>query len=475
MRKGKVTRRLLLVVSLGLAAVSAILGNWGTKAATAHTMQKDRPVDLDAVLPTIGEVRPQFPLKISQNQRFMLDSAGMPFLITGDTAWSLMAQLKREDVDAYLLDRKARGFNAILVNLIEHRFASNAPANAYGDAPFLAPGKFDMPNEAYFTYADWIIARASELGLLVFLAPCYSGAGGGSEGWYQEMKAAGADRMHAYGRFVGARYSRFQNVVWVINGDTNPPDLNLVKAVAEGIYETDPDALQTSHNANRTAGADLWKSEPWLKLNNVYTWDAVFPEARDQYLRKPVLPFFLLESQYENGPDISTQRLRAQAYQALLTGASGQIFGNSPIWYFDGTDEYSAPRGWKKALDSPGARSVTQLRDLFSHVQWQDLVPDVDNEFLVGGIGRGQGRSVAARSPDGLTALVYIPEDRSITLKMGPLEGKQVHAIWWDPVKGRGFEASGSPIRAGRLESFRPAAENSGGDGDWILILKGKV
>jgi len=473
-RKGKVAVRFLLALSLSLVALSTISGYRGTRAASVHAVQEDRPVDIVTVLPGIGDVIPQFPLKISQNRRYTVDSAGTPFLMIGDTAWSLMAQLKREDVDAYLLDRKARGFNAILVNLIEHRFATNAPANAYGDAPFLAPGRFDMPNEAYFAYADWIVARASELGLLVLLAPSYTGAGGGSEGWYQEIRAAGAEKMHAYGRFVGARYSRFRNVLWVINGDTNPPDLDLVRAVANGIQDADPDALQTSHNANGTAGADLWGGEAWLKLNNVYTWDPVFPQARDQYLRKPILPFFLLESQYENGPGMSTQRLRGQAYQALLTGASGQIFGNFPIWYFDGTDEFSVPRGWKNALDSQGARSMTQLRDLFSHVQWQDFVPDVDNEFLVGGIGSGQRRSVAARSPDGLTALVYIPEDRSITLKMGQLERKQVRAIWWDPVNGRGFEASGSPLRAKRLESFRPGAENSGGDGDWILILKGE-
>lgn len=472
MREAKIVVLCLLVLSLGVAALPVVLENMGTEA-TAHAGQQDRPMDLDAVLPRINEATPQFPLKASQNQRYTVDSAGVPFLITGDAAWSLIVQLKREDAELYLLDRKTRGFNAILVNLIEHYFASNPPANAYGDAPFLVSGKFDMPNEAYFAYVDWVIARASALGLVVFLAPCYSGIGQGREGWYRDMEAAGAEKMYAYGQFVGARYSRFRNVIWVVNGDTNPPDLNLVRAVAKGIHDSDPDALITSHNAGGTAGVDLWKGEAWLTLNNVFTYDPIFPDARKQYRRKPTLPFFLMESHYENGPGVSTLRLRGQTYQALLSGASGQIFGNFPIWYFDGVGKYPAPPGWKKALDSQGARSITQLSDLFSRLQWQDLVPDIDNEFLTGGIGNGQLRAVAARSPDGLTALVYVPEDRSVTLAMGQLEGKQVRAIWWDPVDGRAFEASDSPIRAGKRESFRLSTKNSGGDGDWILILKG--
>ena len=64
-----------------------------------------------------------FPLSVGPGERYLVDAAGRPFLIHGDTAWSLIAQLTREDVELYLDDRRARGFNTILVNLIESRFA----------------------------------------------------------------------------------------------------------------------------------------------------------------------------------------------------------------------------------------------------------------------------------------------------------------------------------------------------------------
>jgi hypothetical protein len=59
-----------------------------------------------------------FPLAVKRGKRYLVDAAGRPFLIQGDTAWSLIAQLTREDVVLYLDDRRARGFNTLLVNLI---------------------------------------------------------------------------------------------------------------------------------------------------------------------------------------------------------------------------------------------------------------------------------------------------------------------------------------------------------------------
>ncbi|MDH6233255.1 hypothetical protein M2281_003866 [Mesorhizobium soli] len=452
----------------GLALLRAA-GNPLAVGVSEHSVVESRPVSLRAAYQT----RPvQFPLKVSANNRYLIDSADNPILLAGDAAWSLIAQLTREDVDLYLNDRQARGFNAILVNLIENKFAENAPANAYGDQPFLRKGDFGTPNEAYFKHAEWVIQRAAEHGMLVLLAPCYSGADDGAEGWYREMQANGVEKLREYGRFLGTRFGRYQNIVWVDNGDLNPPERDLVQAIAQGLHEADPNALQTSHNGTGTAGADLWPKAAWLTLNNVYTWGPVFTEARKQYLRAPTMPFILIESQYENGPDITTRRLRGQAYQALLTGASGQVFGNSPIWYFDGVDFFHAPPGWRKALDGEGSRSMARLTDLFRRLRWQDLVPDVNNRFLVRGQSDDQLRNVAARNADGSMAVIYLSDDRQITLKMGPLAGRRVRAVWWDPVGGESFQAQLSPFIAGDTERFRPNRSNAGGDHDWVLLLE---
>lgn len=456
---------------LNLLLLAAVL--WATPIVegSATNVAEGTQSSAFSSMPPIPAVK--YPLKVAPNGRYLEDSAGNPFLVKGDTAWSLIAELDLEDVDFYLRDRRSRGFNTILVSLIEHYFATNAPANAHGDPPFLVPGRFDMPNESYFAYADRVIQRAYEEGFLVLLTPCYTGAGGGHEGWYREMLANGVEKLRDYGRYVGRRYRRFPNIIWVENGDFNPPRKELVRAVAEGIRETDPDALQTVHNVQGTAGADYWPGESWLQLNNVYTWGPVYPAARAQYLRSPTLPFILIESQYENGPDITTPRLRAQAYQALLTGAAGEVFGNSPIWYFDGTNDYpQVPRGWRRALAGAGSQSMAHLHELFAQLPWHTLEPDIDGSFLVRGQGYGHLRAAAAITRDRSMAVVYLPDNRTVTLDLSKLKGRTIRARWYDPSDGKVLEMAGPTLRADGRERFRLAAKNTAGEDDWILLLQ---
>ena len=415
-----------------------------------------------------------FPLSVRPGHRYLEDVAGKPFFLQGDTAWSLIAQLTREDADIYLRDRKARGFNTILVNLLEHRFARNAPANAYGDRPFKVPGDFGVPEEAYFRHADWVLRRACELGLLVLLAPAYTGNGGGPEGWYKEMVASGAEKLHAYGRFLGARYRDMDNILWVAGGDSNPPDKALTRAVVEGIRQMDPDALHTAHAAPGNAALDYWEGEPWLAVNTAYTYEPVHIAALAQYERKGTIPFFLIESAYENEHDAGEHRVRMQAYQAILSGASGHVYGNNPIWHFDGPGLYRVSMSWRQALDSRGAQSMSVLHGLLSSVKWWLLEPDVDNSFLIGGRGLDNARAVAAVAIDRSSALVYLPTSRTVRLDLRRLAGSSVEARWFDPSNGQLTTAEGSPLPAA-IHKLKPPARNGAGFPDWVLELNAQI
>ena len=441
-----------------------------------------------------------FPLTVEPGKRYLVDAAGKPFLIHGDTAWSLIAQLTREEVDLYLDDRRARAFNTILVSLIEHRFATNPPANAYDEQPFnghpfelvaalddLLPFRrlaeygtriatrfvdYGVPNEEYFDHVDWVLRRAEEKGFLVLLTPSYLGFGGGGEGWYEAMVANGPERLRAYGRYLGRRYRDFPNVLWVHGGDYNPPRKDLVKAIAKGIQEFDPRALHTAHGAPETAAIDYWKDEPWLQLNNIYTYGPVCDATVLQYLRPDPMPFFLLESAYENEHGVTERRLRTQAYQAVLCGAVGQVFGNNPIWHFDGPGLYAAPVTWQQALTSRGAQSMTHLRDLLESIPWWRLKPDVDNALLTDGFGSGQERAVAARAADRSFAILYLPSSRSVTVDLRELVGPKVIARWYDPANGQFSTVDGSPFAARGPRKFRPKpGSNSSGFDDWVLTL----
>jgi hypothetical protein len=421
----------------------------------------------------ISEAAAVFPLAVKPGERYLVDAAGRPFLIQGDAAWSLIAQLTREDVDLYLDDRHARGFNTILVSLIEAKFATNAPANAYGEPPFLTPGDYRTPNEAYFRHADWVLRRAAEKGFLVLLTPSYLGYDGGSEGWYEAMAANGRNRLRRYGEYLGRRYRDFSNILWVDGGDYDPPNKSLVRAIAQGIREHDPQALHTAHGSPETSALDYWQGEAWLQVNSVYTYGGVYRAALSEYERPERMPFFLIESAYENEHEATEQRLRTQAYQAVLSGAAGQIFGNNPIWHFSSGGLYPAPVNWQQALHSRGAQSMTHLHDLLMSLPWWQLTPDPSGNLLTAGMARGNKRAVAARSADRSFALIYLPTRRTITVDLRQLAGPCVSATWYDPADGRFSPVAGSPFRTSTSRLFGDdLGTNSSGFQDWVLVLK---
>jgi uncharacterized protein DUF4038/collagenase-like protein with putative collagen-binding domain len=410
-----------------------------------------------------------FPLEVQPGQRYLVGRSGQPFLLNGDTAWSLIADLTREDAELYLRDRRARGFNTLLVNLLESKFARNAPANAYGDRPFTADGDYATPNDAYFDHAEWVLRRACELGFVVLLTPSYVGNGGGDEGWYREMTESGTAKLRAYGRYVGGRFGDLDNIVWVEGGDYNPPDKDLIRALADGIRESDPDALQTAHGSPGSAALEYWSGEPWLSINNVYTYAPVYEAALDQYAGSK-MPFFLIESAYENEHEAGGQRVRMQAWQALLSGASGQIFGNNPIWHFEGPGIYPVTASWQQELGSPGARSMTVLHQLVASLPWWLLRPDASGSLLTEGQGGAAARGVAALAADGSFALVYLPTARRITLDLAGLRGPRIAARWHDPSTGEIVPVDGSPFPVG-TRAFAPMPWNRAGASDWVLEL----
>jgi hypothetical protein len=180
----------------------------------------------------------------------------------------------------------------------------------------------------------------------------------------------------------------------------------------------------------------------------------------------------LLESAYENELAASEQQLRMQSYQALLAGATGQIFGNNPIWHFDGPGLYPAPVTWQQAMDSRGTQSMTHLWNLFSAVSRWLLVPDFDNAILTSGLIPPRDRAVAARAVDRSFAIFYLPSPRTVIIDLSQLAGPRIVARWYDPANGQYLQISGSPFAAEGARKFTALTRNSSGFGDWVLVLE---
>lgn len=420
---------------------------------------------------------PAFPLKVSTQHRYLEDADGKPFLVVGDTAWSMIAQLDPAETAAYLDDRQRRGFNAIIVSLIEHKFADRAPAMIDGTPPLLAPGDFARPNPVYMDRAHASVRAADQRGISVWLCPAYLGWNGGDEGFWQDIRKAGPAALRAYATFVGQRFKDLPNIVWMIGGDYALPENDRWAGheIALGLRDGGARQLITAHGGQTTA-VDTFGDQPWLAIDTVYRYqDDLWRPIQANWSRRPVRPYVMVESAYEGEHQTTPARLRAQSWWSMTSGACGQFFGNNPIWYFDGraydfAKRKSAPN-WRAALDLPGSRDIARLAAFFSKLPWHTLEPDLEGKVLTAGVGDGKERATCAAAADGRLAVIYIPTPRTLTVNFERLRSP-AKARWFDPTSGQSRAAS-DDTRSGTGEvSFRVPLHNDAGDTDWILILE---
>ncbi len=442
-----------------------------------------------------------FPVRISDNGQYLVDAGGAPFLLHGDTAWSLIVQLTKEEAEEYLENRRRKGFNAILVNLIEFFYADNPPRNKYGDAPFTTPEDFSTPDETYFAHADWVIRKAAEKGILVILNPCYTGYSSNfrtsREGWTKAILANGPTKCRDYGRYVGSRFRRHANIIWQAGGDTTiPAGSDLEKNWLEllrGVKEHVPDRHWTAHWYRFSTALDQSAFAPQMTLDNAYGGNRSYVHTLRAYNRASPKPTFVNEAYYEDttlgaGAVGTPQQMRAQAYWALLSGATGHLFGSDHIWAF------GAPRGpaekpqppafnWRAGMDRQPSREMVFVKKFFESRAWHELVPDQDHSVVTSGYGTfgkddrtaGGDYVTAARTGDGSLVMAYVPstgtESRTITVNMTSLSGA-FNARWYNPTNGRYTDIAASPLANTGAGTFKTPGDNGTGANDWVLVLE---
>lgn len=411
-------------------------------------------------------------MRLSPDRRYLIGPDGAPVFIAGDAGWSLFVQPTLEDANLYLTDRAAKGFNLVLANLIDAKFASKAPRNIYGEAPFTRAGDFTTPNEAYFARADAIIRMAGEKGITLLLDPVYLGWQCGDQGWCREVQAATMSQMRFWGRYLGSRYRDFPNIIWLIGADANPFAYNVADKLREmvaGIKEFDSVHLMTAHNDPGNSAQDIWSGEPWLDLNTVYQYgiESLLAMSWEEYVRGGALPLFMLESAYEREHNSTPASLRYQAYGATLWGATlGSIFGNCPLWSFGFDDGWCAPTNWKGQLSSTGAVEFGVFAALMRSRKFWLLAPDHSHSVMTDGYGSGANLAATARASDGSTVIAYIPTQRRVRMNLASITdaGGQVRCSWFNP-------RSGATTPIGTYQNSGTRDFTSPDQYDWVLIL----
>jgi len=422
---------------------------------------------------------PSFPLKLSANRRHLVDQAGTPFLYQADTPWMLFTKLTETEAKDYIARRKEQGFTALQIMLTGFLGMTNlAGATPFAGTP--PEQDFAQPNEKYFTQVDRVVAEAQRQGMLLAVAPAWSGCCG--EGWagkekdgaLKPLNANGTEKSQEFGRWLGKRYGRFGNVMWLLGGDNDPNNARAeIRALGLGLKDTAPHQLITYHAASTHSSTDVWPAdEGWLNVSTVYSyfrgfnkaWNKNQPDIYEvshaEFAKIPVRPFFLGESTYEgeHGDWGSALQARKQAYWCVLGGGFGHAYG-SPNW--------NMPAHWRELLELPGANSLKHLRAILEGRPWWNLMPDVNNVVAVAGRGAfgTNDYAVTALAHDGSFSLSYLPTQRTLTMDLSKISGAKVNARWFNPRTGE--TTSAGSISGKKRHDFEPP-----GNGDWVLLLE---
>jgi hypothetical protein len=246
-----------------------------------------------------------------------------------------------------------------------------------------------------------------------------------------------------------------------------------------GIREGGASQLATAHGGANDA-TNTFGDQQWLELDTVYRYvQDLYRPLRAGYARRPVRPFVLIETYYEGEHNTLPEQVRRQAWWAMLSGACGQFFGNSPIWHFGGpgqTKMQTVPGDldWRKALSSPGSRDAARVGIFFRGQPWSELVPDVGDTLVAEGRGENATFVTAAVAADNRRAIAYVPSDgilpRTLTLNLARFS-TPLRAEWFNPAQDGPVRLLDTTLPNSASIQLNTPGDNGTGTNDWVLVL----
>ncbi len=244
-------------------------------------------------------------LKVSKSGRYLVRENGETFFWLGDTAWNLFIKLSKEEAAKYLMDRFNKKFTVIQAHLLGWQIEDK---NAYGEIAFLNKD-FSSPKEAFWKHNDYIINRAEALGMYIALVPVWASTyieekkdkdGNSSNTLLLSSDTATA---YKYGWFLGNRYKRKKNIIWMLGGDVwGRKDAiydNLAKGLTDGAANGDASKILISFHPQggtfrppATSTSEFYHSKSWLDFNMIQSGHSKdnknYERISNDYLVKPI-------------------------------------------------------------------------------------------------------------------------------------------------------------------------------------------
>jgi Protein of unknown function (DUF4038)/Putative collagen-binding domain of a collagenase len=446
-------------------------------------------------------------IRVSDNQKFLVDKNGKPFFWVGDTDWELFHRINREQAAEFISTRSEQGFNVLqAVALAE--FNGIREPNRYGDYPLnnedptqLAVTPGSDPNNSYqydyWDHVDFIINLAAEKGMYIGLLPTWGDKV--AHLWGDGPIIFNPQNAEVFGSILAKRYAKHWNIIWILGGDrpavykNNDKDWDdrpVWRAMAKGIEDVlGKETFITYHPAGGPNSTSRYIHEdPWLDMNSFQSghgsrtaeaWDYV---VRDLAM-KPQKPTLDMEPCYEDHPVnpwdgkwtrargyFSAYDVRARIYRGVFAGACGVTYGHHQIWQFLDTALYKPINvgdtiiGWQNASGAEAAGEMQYLKNLMLSRPYFSRV--VNQNIIVSDKGKDYTNLVYATVDENKSyAMVYLPQNKPVKIDMSKISGSAKN-IWWYDVR-RGTATKGKSAKGNGKITFTPPKEGT----DWVLVV----
>ncbi|MBK8162857.1 MAG: DUF4038 domain-containing protein [Gammaproteobacteria bacterium] len=390
----------------------------------------------------------------------------------------------------------------------------------------------NRPNEAYFSYLDWIIDTAADYGLYVSIrglgqsldnaVTCAFPSNDPETSNYSPMHLT-PNQAHSFAAWLGNRWKDKPNLIFSGGQDKNavrselspnpcvnaPDQRPYWRAQAEGwlqgvtgevaTYNQDHPAwdriIMTWHPAGggQSANSRAWfPDDRWLTLSQNQSWSFRdhYTSIASDWARIPARPTFFGESVYEgaNRGNINAtipRNLRAAAWTSVLAGGFGFTYGAEGVYFFNGMGDSN----WLDLVrNNEAGKQMGFLKNLILSR------PPLDRRngtglVLSASLATGQTANTAipaehvqgGGSSSGNYAFIYFPRsDMSAAINLRPFSGSRVNAWWYNPRDGRVYNSAGTqdsrpfasyPVSA-LTQAFTPPPSNGNPNiSDWVLVL----
>lgn len=344
-------------------------------------------------------------LKMSPGRRNVVHADGTPFLVVGDTPWSIPFRATPEGVKYYADDRKRKGFNtALLMSLQPDRYAEGPEsrdsiggyARAFDD---LRDGHLNQLRPDYFQHLDTLIGILIDHEIVPVYQPVFHGFG-----WKGKTvlgPTADPEEYSRYCRYLVARYGSMP-AFWLVSAD-GTGRYTSVKAGGETIEKWDAytqpagihynpadnylaewaqgDSTMAFHY-NRTH-----QSEPWLDFQWAQTGhggEHLTYKVEQMYDNEPTKAVLNGEPTYEgmNGGQNGLGWWQGEeAWTQLMHGGTmGVVYGAASLWQWKlapdepGWDTWTdQPLSWREAIDLEGSKYVGLVSKAFEGFDFTDM------------------------------------------------------------------------------------------------------